>query len=132
MKRKYHIFFPLFLATLLVEPDAPQGPLVVSDITPNQANLSWKAPALNPEDVDNYVVEKCENGTWSKVSSAVPGTTFRVRNLKEGGDYQFRVSAENQYGLSKPITSEFVTAKHPFGKDSNLLSSAAQKIMSLA
>ncbi|XP_071854761.1 twitchin-like isoform X8 [Apostichopus japonicus] len=100
--------------TVLVEPDAPQGPLVVSDITPNQANLSWKAPALNPEDVDNYVVEKCENGTWSKVSSAVPGTTFRVRNLKEGGDYQFRVSAENQYGLSKPITSEFVTAKHPF------------------
>ena len=57
-----------------------------------------------------------DTGAWSKVSSFVPSPHFKVKNLKEGGEYQFRVSAENQYGVSKPITSETIIAKNPFGE----------------
>lgn len=57
-----------------------------------------------------------DTGAWSKVSSFVPSPHFKVKNLKEGGEYQFRVSAENQYGVSKPIMSETVIAKNPFGE----------------
>ena len=100
------------------EPDAPQGPLRVSDVTPESAMLSWKQPANGPEDVENYVVEKLDpdTGTWQKVSSFVTSPHFKVKNLKKGGEYKFRVSAENKFGTSKPITSEMVIAKNPFGK----------------
>ncbi|XP_030829655.1 twitchin isoform X2 [Strongylocentrotus purpuratus] len=102
--------------TVIAEPDVPQGPVQVSDISPNSVTLSWKQPVNGPEDVENYVVEKRDpdTGAWSKVSSFVPSPHFKVKNLKEGGEYQFRVSAENQYGVSKPITSETVIAKNPF------------------
>ncbi|XP_041468950.1 twitchin-like isoform X3 [Lytechinus variegatus] len=102
--------------TVLAEPDLPQGPVQVSDITPDSVTLSWKQPVNGPEDVENYVVEKRDpdTGAWSKVSSFVPSPHFKVKNLKEGGEYQFRVSAENQYGVSKPIMSETIIAKNPF------------------
>lgn len=54
---------------------------------------------------------------WQKVSSFVPGTTCKVRNLKEGKPYDFRVCAENQYGVSEPLmTTSPIIAKNPFSK----------------
>ncbi|XP_038051694.1 twitchin-like [Patiria miniata] len=101
---------------VLDAPASPEGPLKVSDITPESATLSWKPPAHGPEDVENYIVEKKEpdTGAWSKVSSFCVSPNFKVRNLQEGKEYEFRVSAENQYGASKPLVSEPFTAKHPF------------------
>ena len=53
----------------------------------------------------------------TQVSSFVSGTALRVKNLTVGRDYDFRVSAENQYGISDPCpTSEPVKARHPFGE----------------
>lgn len=54
---------------------------------------------------------------WSKVNSYVPGTHCPVKNLDVGKQYEFRVVAENQYGVSEPLTTtEPITAKHPFGE----------------
>ena len=82
--------------------------------------LHWRPPKDNGgDDITNYVVEKRKKGsdTWEKVSSSVMGTSYRVRNLKEGQAYDFRVMAENQYGISDPTeTMEPITAKSPFGK----------------
>ncbi|XP_022091183.1 twitchin-like isoform X3 [Acanthaster planci] len=101
---------------VLDAPATPEGPLNVSDITPESASLSWKPPLLGPEDVENYVVEKkdADTGAWTKVSSFCMTPNLKVRNLQEGKEYQFRVSAENQYGASKPLLSEPIIAKHPF------------------
>ena len=54
---------------------------------------------------------------YTQVSSFVPGTAVRARNLTVGKEYDFRVSAENQYGVSDPCpTTEPVRARHPFGQ----------------
>ncbi|XP_072021853.1 twitchin-like isoform X7 [Amphiura filiformis] len=101
---------------VLDAPDTPQGPLKVSDITPESCTLAWKPPKHAPEEVENYVVEKKdgETGRWTPVSSFVPNTHFKMRNLRPGEEYQFRVMAQNPYGVSKPITSDPIIAKHPF------------------
>jgi len=40
-----------------------------------------------------------------------------VHKLIEGNDYIFRVSAVNKEGTSKPLDSEIITAKSPFGNE---------------
>lgn len=103
---------------VLDRPGPPQGPLEPTDIEADAITLNWRPPKDNGGDeITNYVVEKKEpGGDWQKVSSAVHGTTFRVRNLREGVPYEFRVMAENQYGISDPLnTTEPVVAKNPFG-----------------
>uniref|UniRef100_A0A3Q2Z243 Titin n=1 Tax=Hippocampus comes TaxID=109280 RepID=A0A3Q2Z243_HIPCM len=46
--------------------------------------------------------------------SRVEGTQFKVPNLVKGVQYQFRVCAENRYGVSEPLVSQMVIAKHQF------------------
>ena len=58
-------------------------------------------------------------GQWEKVPGTVPAdaTEFRVTKLKEGEEYKFRVSAENDLGTSEPLETDRATkAKNPFGK----------------
>ncbi|KAL0267677.1 UNVERIFIED_CONTAM: hypothetical protein PYX00_009872 [Menopon gallinae] len=80
--------------------------------------LYWNPPKDNGGvDVSNYIVEKREEGSqnWAKVSSYVTTPFIRVRNLTVGRKYEFRVMAENKYGVSDPATtSEPIRAKHPF------------------
>ena len=68
--------------------------------------------------VTNYIVEKADaksGGQWTKVSSYVTSCYTRVRNLVVNTDYDFRIYAENQYGISDPATtSEPIKARHPF------------------
>ncbi|XP_033640975.1 twitchin-like isoform X1 [Asterias rubens] len=101
---------------VLDAPDTPEGPLKVFNITPDSASLSWRPPKDGPDDVENYIVEKKDGdtGTWNKVSSFCATPNIKVRNLQQGTEYMFRVSAENQYGSSKPLLSEPIIAKHPF------------------
>ncbi|MCP9266046.1 Twitchin [Dirofilaria immitis] len=80
--------------------------------------LHWSPPLDDGgAGISNYVVEKRElDGTWTKVGQPV-GTSFRVRNLENGHPYEFRVSAENQYGIGEPLeTTESIIAKDPFNK----------------
>ena len=50
------------------------------------------------------------------MNSYVPGTHCPVKNLDIGQQYEFRVMAENQFGVSEPLmTTQPITAKHPFG-----------------
>ena len=70
--------------------------------------------------ITNYIVEKREakeGEQWHLVSSSVSGTTCRVPNLVENAGYYFRVSAQNQYGVSEALEIPSVLIiKSPFGK----------------
>ncbi|CDS41841.2 expressed conserved protein [Echinococcus multilocularis] len=90
-------------------PDAPTGPLEVSDVTADGCTLKWKPPKENGgSQVTNYVVEKqdLQTGEWLPVSSYVRGTEFNVPNLDEGKRYNFRVKAVNENGASEPLESQ--------------------------
>lgn len=106
------------LVNVLDAPGKPTGPITASDIQGDAMTLHWLPPKDNGGDhVTNYVVEKrTPGGEWIKVGQPI-GTSLRVRNLDNGQPYEFRVMAENQYGLSVPLeTADPITAKNPFGK----------------
>lgn len=69
--------------------------------------------------ITNYIVEKREakeGEQWNLVSSSVSSTNCRVPNLTENAGYYFRVSAQNQYGVSESLEIPSVLIiKSPFG-----------------
>lgn len=82
--------------------------------------ISWKVPKDDGGSViTNYIVEKREakeGEQWHLVSSSVFGTNCRVPNLNESSGYYFRVSAQNQYGVSEPLEiPSVVIIKAPYG-----------------
>nr|CAD7424747.1 unnamed protein product [Timema monikensis] len=100
------------------KPLPPQGPLEVSDITPETCSLSWRPPLDDGgSPITNYVVEKLDpsTGLWVKVSSFVRSCHYDVIGLEPNKKYTFRIRAENQYGLSEPLDlDQPITAKFAF------------------
>lgn len=109
-----HLVFP-------DKPCIPEGPVIVDALLKSSIVISWKAPKDDGGSmITNYIVEKREakeGEQWHLVSSSVSGTTCRVPNLIESAGYYFRVSAQNQYGVSEPLEiPSVVIVKSPFGK----------------
>ncbi|XGW29138.1 hypothetical protein V3C99_008720 [Haemonchus contortus] len=97
-------------------PGKPTGPIRATDIQGDAMTLHWSPPKDNGgDDVTNYVVEKrTPGGEWVTCGHPV-GTSLRVRNLDKNQPYEFRVSAENQYGVGQPLeTDDIIVAKDPF------------------
>lgn len=103
------------------KPLMPEGPIIVDALLKNSVIISWKPPKDDGGSmITNYIVEKREakeGEQWHLVSSAIPGTICRVPNLTESAGYYFRVSAQNQYGISESLEiPSVVIIKSPFGK----------------
>ena len=105
-----------FNVTVLDRPGPPRC-IDATDFAGEAFTLTWMPPTDNGGSaITNYIVEKCEKGqSWMKVSSYITSTYTRIRNLVVNKEYDFKIYAENQYGISDPaITSEPIKAKHPF------------------
>lgn len=106
--------------TVIDKPEAPEGPLQVSDIKTDSVTLSWKPPKESGgTPITNYVVEKFDvkKNEWQKVSSFCRSPQYEVIGLEEGRPYKFRVSAENEQGVSTPLETDIsVVPKNPFCK----------------
>lgn len=105
---------------LLDKPCIPEGPIVVDALLKSSVVISWKAPKDDGGSmITNYIVEKREakeGEQWNLVSSSISGTSCRVPNLTENAGYYFRVSAQNQYGVSESLEIPSVLIiKSPFG-----------------
>ncbi|XP_062979003.1 obscurin [Elgaria multicarinata webbii] len=85
-------------------PSHPPIDPVVKNKTETSVMLAWSPPKMDrPIPIDGYLVErkKLTGFTWLRChESLVPETEFTVSNLTEESDYQFRVSALNNYGQS--------------------------------
>lgn len=102
------------------KPEIPEGPIVVDSMKKNSVVISWKPPKDDGGSfVTNYIVEKREakeGELWHLVSSSISGTFCRVPNLVESAGYYFRVSAQNQYGISESLEIPSVLIlKSPYG-----------------
>ena len=67
--------------------------------------IKWDAPEDDGgEEISNYVVEKkdLQKMMWLTVNNACLKNEIRISKLRENGEFQFRVMAENSYGLSDP------------------------------
>ncbi|UYV65935.1 unc-22 [Cordylochernes scorpioides] len=104
--------------TVVDVPGIPQGPLEVSDVTPDTCSLSWRPPQDDGgSPITNYVVEKQDPSTkiWSKLSGYVRGCHYDVMGLDAGKHYHFRVSAENKYGVGPSLETDVpIIARFPF------------------
>lgn len=108
--------FPITVITL-GPPSKPKGPIKLDEIKADSMVLSWGAPEDDGGgEISGYSVEKRETSqtNWKMVCSSVARTTFKVPNLVKDTEYQFRVRAENRYGVSPPLSSIEVVAKHQF------------------
>ncbi|GAA49621.1 twitchin, partial [Clonorchis sinensis] len=99
-------------------PEAPKGPLDISNIKAESCTLSWNPPTdTGGAPITNYVVEKqdTKTGEWSTVSAFVRSPVYDVTGLDEGHMYRFRVRAANEYGVSEPLDGEkSIVAENPF------------------
>nr|XP_006823015.1 PREDICTED: titin-like [Saccoglossus kowalevskii] len=99
-------------------PDAPGKP-DISDVTSTTMNLTWTPPDNDGGSaITGYIIEMRVkfSSRWSKANKyAVRETNFKVTDLKEGSDYEFRVAAENKAGIGKySEPTEPRTAKPPY------------------
>uniref|UniRef100_A0A8C8AVL5 Titin n=1 Tax=Otus sunia TaxID=257818 RepID=A0A8C8AVL5_9STRI len=104
---------------VLDRPGPPVGPVVLSDITEESVTLRWQPPVYDGgSQVTNYIVLKRETSTaaWSEVSATVARTVIKVMKLTTGEEYQFRIKAENRFGISDHIDSQCVVVKLPYSE----------------
>uniref|UniRef100_A0A8B9ZYL5 Titin n=2 Tax=Anas TaxID=8835 RepID=A0A8B9ZYL5_9AVES len=98
-------------------PGPPTGPIKFDEISSDFVTFSWQPP-LNDGGVpiSNYVVEmrQTDSTTWTELATTVIRTIFKATRLSTGVEYQFRVKAQNRYGIGPAITSESIVANYPF------------------
>uniref|UniRef100_A0A8C9Z7R7 Titin n=1 Tax=Sander lucioperca TaxID=283035 RepID=A0A8C9Z7R7_SANLU len=94
-------------------PEPPKG-LVVSDVGRDSITLTWEPPANDGgSDIIGYIVEKCPTTAdrWIRAGHTAD-CSITIINMFGKTKYQFRVVAENQFGLSAPCQpTEPITTK---------------------
>ncbi|KAK5889759.1 hypothetical protein CesoFtcFv8_013347 [Champsocephalus esox] len=98
-------------------PEAPEMP-TVREVYATNALVLWTRPRDGGKPITNYILEKKEPAAkrWSRVTREplYPATQYRVQDLVEGCEYEFRVMAENELGTGDPsVPSKPVLAKDP-------------------
>lgn len=100
-------------------PDPPGIPrnLKAKDVTATSCTLTWDAPENDGgSPVTGYYIEKLAGTRWIKVTrTPIKEQHYKMDDLIEGSDNEFRIIAENKAGQSKPSdsTGRFI-AKNPF------------------
>lgn len=114
---------PVFsvLIYLLTGPPGPPEAPQVSDVFKTSAVLTWRAPTDDGgTPVTAYWIERrlTSSVRWVTVNKdAITDLTYTVKDLVEGSEYEFRVTAENKAGRGPPsAVSQPVLAKDPWGK----------------
>ena len=101
-------------------PGPPRGPLEMSNISENSVTLSWSPPSDDGGSrIFTYLVQKRGEleTKWKPVNKEhITDLTFKVSGLKENKKYQFRVLAQNQIGVSKPLEGQSVTPQGQYSK----------------
>lgn len=111
-RRSFHIY-----VITLGPPSKPVGPIRLDEVRAESIMISWDEPNDDGGgDITCYTVEKRDTSQsdWKMACSSVQDTQFKILNLIKGVQYQFRVCAENRYGVSEPQVSQMVIAKHQF------------------
>lgn len=104
---------------ILDKPGPPVGPVEIGEVGETTVCLKWAPPEYDGgSPVNNYVVLKRETSTpaWAEVSTSIARSSIKVTKLTKGEEYQFRIKAENRYGVSSHIDSKPVMIKLPYGK----------------
>lgn len=105
----------------MLDPPSPPQNVKIDNLTKKSCTVSWEPPANNGgSEIKGYYIERSTgySSRFTKVNrDPISATTKSFNDLVEGTEYEFRVVAENEAGLSKPSeTSGVFVAKDPFDK----------------
>ena len=108
-----------FFFVTVDKPGSPGEPEIL-EVGGNFVNLSWDKPTTDGGGrIQGYFVEKKDpnSDNWQRVNTTpVPANTYNVAGLIEDREYEFRVFAVNEAGLSKPSSAtRKVKVKDPNG-----------------
>uniref|UniRef100_A0A4W4F0U8 Immunoglobulin like and fibronectin type III domain containing 1, tandem duplicate 1 n=1 Tax=Electrophorus electricus TaxID=8005 RepID=A0A4W4F0U8_ELEEL len=87
----------------------PPGPVELDENVPFTVTVSWTpSPDEKRDDRLHYIVTKRDSSkrTWHTVADRIFNNKFTVCNIMPGREYQFRVYAKNDMGLSAPSESQ--------------------------
>nr|XP_022325334.1 titin-like isoform X5 [Crassostrea virginica] len=89
------------------------------------AKLSWlpaRIPAYAKKTPITYIIEIKEPHVpgWSRLTSGISDTNYFIEGLRPTQDYQFRVKAETQYGVSDPTLPVSLDRPKDKGKRSSI------------
>ncbi|KAF3843786.1 hypothetical protein F7725_002635 [Dissostichus mawsoni] len=118
-QKKHHYMLDMFCVTRKESGDYSIHAENTSGSKYATIKLRWEPPiADGGSEITNYIIEKRETSraNWALVSSNIHGhnTDSLVEKLIEGHEYEFRVSAENQYGVGDAIMTDPVMVKNPY------------------
>ncbi|GFR58139.1 twitchin [Elysia marginata] len=118
--------------------DAPDSPGVpdITEVGGDFASLTWDKPRSDGGGrIQGYWVEKREAGTenWTRVNNQLCITNMiNIPNLIEDRQYEFRVFAQNEAGLSKPSSaSRPVKIKDPDAAEVPEFTSGLKKVQAV-
>lgn len=103
------------------KPRAPREAPVIRKLGQDFVELSWSPPEVDGgSPITGYQLERLDMSgrSWLPVSrEPITDTFFRLDDLKEGLQYEFRVRAQNAIGLGEPSPStEPFICGHTLGK----------------
>lgn len=100
-------------------PGPPVGPIKFTEVFAERIGLAWNPPTDDGgSKITNYVVEKREDNrkSWVHVSNDPKECAYVVTRLTENHEYEFRVMAQNKFGVGPPLVSEPEKARNLFSK----------------
>lgn len=100
-------------------PGPPEGPVTFTEVFAERIGLAWAAPKDDGgSKITNYVVEKREESrkSWVHVSNDPKDCAYVVTRLTEGHEYEFRVMAQNKFGVGPPLVSKAEKARNLFSE----------------
>lgn len=100
-------------------PGPPVGPIKFTEVFAERIGLAWNPPVDDGgSKITNYVVEKREDNrkSWVHVSNDPKECAYVVTRLTENHEYEFRVMAQNKFGVGPPLVSEPEKARNLFSE----------------
>lgn len=99
----------------------PPASAKCAEVFATSIKLVWEPPLKDGNGlISNYIVDKRETSraTWAQVCAKFKGDIleFNVEKLIEGREYQFRIRAENMWGVGEAFITNPVIAKNPFSE----------------
>lgn len=107
--------------SVLEKPSRPRGPIKITDVQKTSMTLHWKHPVDDGgSPLTGYLLEFKETNRqyWSRIDQVTASvTSYKVQNLRQDTEYEYRISAVNKIGQSEPLLSEGACkAKSPYSK----------------
>lgn len=121
----------LIICQFCLYSDVPSAPVrgKYVEVFATRVKLSWEPPLKDGgAPITSYTLDKRETSrpNWAQVSNKIKGDLeFNVEKLIEGHEYQFRIRAENMWGVGDALIVDPVITKNPFSKSSRTYSSSA-------